>query len=212
VPINGLVLKRMDQAVQPGKALNDVGGRGMGEGGMSSLSRHETGTSDSQSDDHRPGRMAETAIYHDLARIIERMHRRFLDVVRVELGRVGIDDISPVQVLMLMNIGTEELSVRDLMERGYYLGSNASYNLKQLVETGYVDRAPSLRDRRSARLRLSEKGMYLCGQLRRLEATQADALIRTGDDNEDFDTTYRTLRRLERAWSDIIRYDGRDFD
>ena len=183
VPINGLALKRAD-AGDPG----------------------------TQPDDQRSGRMAETAIYHDLARIIERMHRRFLDVVRVELGRVGIDDISPVQVLMLMNIGTEELSVRDLMERGYYLGSNASYNLKQLVETGYVDRAPSLRDRRSARLRLSEKGMHLCAQLRRLEATQADVLIRTGDDNADFDTTYRTLRRLERAWSDIIRYDGRDFE
>ncbi|EWY39657.1 transcriptional regulator [Skermanella stibiiresistens SB22] len=163
-------------------------------------------------DDHRTGRVPATAIYHDIARIVERMHRRFLDVVRVELGRVGIDDISPVQVLMLMNIGTEELSVRDLMERGYYLGSNASYNLKQLVETGYVDRAPSLRDRRSARLRLSEKGMSLCAELRRLEATQADVLIRTDEDNADFDITYRTLRRLERAWSDIIRYDGREFD
>ena len=160
----------------------------------------------------RPGRSTGTAIYHDIARIVERMHRRFLDVVRVELSRVGIDDISPVQVLMLMNIGTEELSVRDLMERGYYLGSNASYNLKQLVETGYVDRAPSLRDRRSARLRLSEKGMSLCGELRRLEATQADTLIRTEDDSGDFDVTYRTLRKLERAWSDIIRYDGREFD
>lgn len=163
-------------------------------------------------DDIRQGRSTGTAIYHDIARIVERMHRRFLDVVRVELSRVGIDDVSPVQVLMLMNIGTEELSVRDLMERGYYLGSNASYNLKQLVETGYVDRAPSLRDRRSARLRLSEKGMSLCGELRRLEATQADTLIRTEDDSGDFDVTYRTLRKLERAWSDIIRYDGREFD
>jgi DNA-binding MarR family transcriptional regulator len=146
------------------------------------------------------------------ARIIERMHRRFLDVVRVELGRVGIDDISPVQVLMLMNIGSEELSVRDLMERGYYLGSNASYNLKHLVETGYVDRAPSQRDRRSARLRLSDKGSGLCAELRRLEVVQADTLVRTDGDRDDFETTYRTLRRLERAWSDIIRYDGRDFE
>ena len=178
---------------------------------MTGLSRMEPDIADA-GDDIRPGRASGTAIYHDIARIVERMHRRFLDVVRVELGRVGIDDISPVQVLMLMNIGTEELSVRDLMERGYYLGSNASYNLKQLVETGYVDRAPSLRDRRSARLRLSEKGMSLCGELRRLEATQADVLIRTDDDSGDFDVTYRTLRKLERAWSDIIRYDGRELD
>jgi DNA-binding MarR family transcriptional regulator len=220
VPINGLALKRGEEPAQPGKVTNDVPSipnridyslRGRGEGGMTGLSRSEQDVAD-HGDDLRPGRANGTAIYHDIARIVERMHRRFLDVVRVELGRVGIDDISPVQVLMVLNIGTEELSVRDLMERGYYLGSNASYNLKQLVETGYVDRAPSLRDRRSARLRLSEKGMSLCGELRRLEATQADALIRTEDDSGDFDITYRTLRKLERAWSDIIRYDGREFD
>jgi DNA-binding MarR family transcriptional regulator len=225
VSINGLALKRGGQPAQPGKVNHDVPSipnridyppRGAGEGGMTGLSRSEPLRSEQDvadhGDDFRPNRSNGTAIYHDIARIVERMHRRFLDVVRVELGRVGIDDISPVQVLMLMNIGTEELSVRDLMERGYYLGSNASYNLKQLVETGYVDRAPSLRDRRSARLRLSEKGMSLCGELRRLEATQADVLIRTEDDSGDFDITYRTLRKLERAWSDIIRYDGREFD
>jgi DNA-binding MarR family transcriptional regulator len=220
VPTNGLALKHGGQPAQPGKVTHDVPSipdridyqpRGTGEGGMTGLSRIEPDIAEI-GDDIRPGRASGTAISHDIARIVERMHRRFLDVVRVELGRVGIDDISPVQVLMLMNIGTEELSVRDLMERGYYLGSNASYNLKQLVETGYVDRAPSLRDRRSARLRLSEKGMSLCGELRRLEATQADALIRTDDDSGDFDVTYRTLRKLERAWSDIIRYDGREFD
>ena len=185
VPTNGLALKHGGQPAQPGKVTHDVPSipnridfppRGTGEGGMTGLSRTDLARqiarrSDCRPcDDLRPGRATGTAIYHDIARIVERMHRRFLDVVRVELSRVGIDDISPVQVLMLMNIGTEELSVRDLMERGYYLGSNASYNLKQLVETGYVDRAPSLRDRRSARLRLSEKGMSLCGELRRLEA------------------------------------------
>lgn len=224
MPTNGLAYKHSVQPAQTEKVSNDVlpkpdgieGARiGRGGEGMNSFSRPETAAPSQTPDlaeEQRPGRVPATAIYHDIARIVERMHRRFLDVVRVELGRVGIDDISPVQVLMLMNIGTEELSVRDLMERGYYLGSNASYNLKQLVETGYVDRAPSLRDRRSARLRLSEKGMSLCGELRRLEVTQADALIRTDDDNADFDTTYRTLRRLERAWSDIIRYDERDFD
>jgi DNA-binding MarR family transcriptional regulator len=224
VPTNGLALKRGGQPAQPGKVTHDVPSfpnridfppRGTEEGGMTGLPKTDPARSEldiADHDDIRHGRSTGTAIYHDIARIVERMHRRFLDVVRVELSRVGIDDISPVQVLMLMNIGTEELSVRDLMERGYYLGSNASYNLKQLVETGYVDRAPSLRDRRSARLRLSEKGMSLCGELRRLEATQADTLIRTEDDSGDFDVTYRTLRKLERAWSDIIRYDGREFD
>jgi DNA-binding MarR family transcriptional regulator len=150
--------------------------------------------------------------YQDLARIIERMHRRFLDVVRVEIGRLGVDDISPVHALMLMMIGHDELSVRDLMERGYFLGSNASYNLKQLVDAGYVDRGASLRDRRAARLRLSEKGFRLHDALQRIENAQAEALAQDEAAAEDLAVTYRTLRRLERVWSDQIRYSGRSFE
>ncbi|HYE52785.1 MAG TPA: MarR family transcriptional regulator [Azospirillaceae bacterium] len=151
--------------------------------------------------------------YHDLARLIERLHRRFLDVVRIELARLGVEDISPVQALMMMTIGGgEELSVRDLIERGYYLGSNASYNLKHLVEAGYVDRAQSQRDRRSARLRLSPRGAELVAELRRLETSHIDNLVRGDAEGQDLEATYRTLRRLERTWTDVIRYDATDFD
>src|SRR5579864_753125 len=115
-----------------------------------------------------------TQIVQELPRLIERMHRRFLDVVRVELTNLGIEDISPVQALMLDNIGNEEISVRDLIERGYYLGSNASYNLKQLVDGGYVDRQTSARDRRSARLKVSAKGRVILETLTRLNAQMAD--------------------------------------
>lgn len=150
--------------------------------------------------------------YHDIARIVERMHRRFLDLVRLELERRGADDLSPIQALMVLLIGDDELSVRDLMERGYFLGSNASYNLKNLVESGYVDRAASQRDRRSARLRLSEKGQTLCQSLRRMEAEQAEALIAAPSDLDDLAVTYRMLRRLERLWTDQIRYNTRGYD
>ncbi|NBO19960.1 MAG: MarR family transcriptional regulator, partial [Proteobacteria bacterium] len=101
----------------------------------------------------------------ELPRLIERMHRRFLDVVRLEMSRLGVRDISPVQIMMLSNIGDEDISVRDLIERGYYLGSNASYNLKQLVEAGYVDREISPRDRRSARLKATAKGREVLEKL-----------------------------------------------
>ncbi|QJE72399.1 winged helix DNA-binding protein [Aerophototrophica crusticola] len=150
--------------------------------------------------------------YQDLARVIERLHRRFLDVIRIELARLRLDDISPVQALMVMTIGGEELSVRDLIERGYYLGSNASYNLKYLVEAGYVDRTQSQRDRRSARLKLAPKGLELWGELRRMETGHIDNLARTDAEATDVEATYRTLRRLERTWTDVIRYDGSDFE
>lgn len=150
-------------------------------------------------------------LYEELTRLIERMHRRFLDVVRVELSRIGIDDISPVQVLMLLNIGGDEISVRDLVERGYYLGSNASYNLKHLVDAGYVDRSPSQRDRRSARLRLSEKGQRLWAELRRLGSAHAAGLVRDPGDADELEIAYRTLRRLERAWTDVMRHNAADY-
>jgi DNA-binding MarR family transcriptional regulator len=160
-----------------------------------------------QADDARPDRAAVSQIYHDVARIIERMHRRTLDVLRIELAGIGIDDISPVQVMMLFNISSGEISVRDLIERGYYLGSNASYNLKHLVENGYVDRGASPRDKRAARLKLSARGAALCERLRDMAASHAESLIRSDTELQDFETTLRVLRRLERKWTDVIRSD-----
>lgn len=141
----------------------------------------------------------------NLPRQIERMHRRFLDVVRLELGRVGVRDISPVQVMMLSNIGKENISVRDLIERGYYLGSNASYNLKQLVEGGYVDRIASKRDRRSAHLKITSKGEGVLQKLNELEEKWAAPLLKD-ETALEIETTHKLLRDLERCWSDAVRY------
>jgi len=141
----------------------------------------------------------------ELPRQIERMHRRFLDVVRLELGKAGVKDLSPVQVMMLGNIGDEEISVRDLIERGYYLGSNASYNLKQLVEGGYVERQAAAHDRRSARLKITNKGKGVLAKLNALEVQWAEPLIRAGEESA-IDSTFKILRKLERCWSDAVRY------
>jgi DNA-binding MarR family transcriptional regulator len=151
-------------------------------------------------------------IAQDLPRLIERMHRRYLDVVRIELARRGFHDISPVQAMMLGTIGgsggDEEISVRDLIERGYYLGSNASYNLKNLVDGGYVSRQASARDRRSARLKLSPKGREILDTLAKMNLSMADGLLKSESEGRDLDTTQQTLRRLERRWTDSIRSEG----
>jgi len=150
---------------------------------------------------------AQALLYlQELPRLIERMHRRFLDVVRLELGKQGIRDISPVQVMMLGNIGSDEISVRDLIERGYYLGSNASYNLKQLVECGYVERQAAVRDRRSARLKLSAKGLETLKKLADREHLWAEPILQQADACGAVETTHGLLRRLERRWSDAVRY------
>ncbi len=150
-------------------------------------------------------------LYRETTRLLERMHRRMLDVLRVELTRRGVDDVSPAQVMMLLNIGSEEVSVRDLIERGYYLASNASYNLKALLEAGYIDRTTAQRDKRAARIRLSDKGLELCAALSEMESFHAGRLMRTEEERQSFEGAFRMLRQLEMAWSDAIRYDDRQF-
>jgi DNA-binding MarR family transcriptional regulator len=151
-------------------------------------------------------------VAQELPRLIERMHRRFLDVVRVELTRSGIHDVSPVQAMMLANIGDEDISVRDLIERGYYLGSNASYNLKSLVDGGYVERQTATRDRRSARLKVSAKGKAILESLTKLNTQMAEPLLKSDVESSELEATWRTLRRLERRWSDSVRFAETDGD
>lgn len=143
--------------------------------------------------------------YHEMTRLIERLHRRFLDVLRVELNLIDVTDINAVQALLLANIGEEEINVRELMSRGYYQGSNASYNLKKLVEMGYLIQEKSERDRRATMIRLSEKGLDLINKLAEAESKQADMLDRSNP-APDLESTRKSLRQIERVWTDYIQY------
>ncbi len=144
--------------------------------------------------------------YIELTRLIERLHRRFLDVLRAELNRIGIRDINAVQALLLANIGDEEVVIRDLMRRGYYQGSNVSYNIKKLVDMGYLEQKRSVHDRRSVSIRLAEKSRPVVKSIRDLEEYNAAALIKQEVSVEDIDSISRSLRRIERTWTDYIHY------
>ena len=145
----------------------------------------------------------------ELPRLIERMHRRYLDVVRLALVDNGAEEISPVQFMMLQTIAAADgdLSVRDLVTRGYYLGSNASYNLKQLVEAGYADRQTAARDKRTARVRLTERGTRLCAALRQHDTAVFAPLV-TGGIEAEIAAAHRLLRAMERRWSEAVRDSG----
>ncbi len=135
------------------------------------------------------------------SRLIERLHRRFLDVIKAELDRLGVEDINNVQTLILFNIGEETLTVGELTLRGYYLGSNVSYNVKKLVENDYLIQERSAHDRRMTRVRLSEKGLELIRQIDKLYERNAEELRETGIKPEDLDQINKVLMRLERFWS-----------
>ena len=103
--------------------------------------------------------------YYESIQLIERLHRHFLDVLKVELDKQHIQDINNVQSMILFNIGNDDLTVGELTIRGYYLGSNVSYNVKKMVENGYLEQERSVHDKRSVRVKLSEKGMNLKNML-----------------------------------------------
>ena len=144
--------------------------------------------------------------YLETIRLIERLHRRFLDVIKTELDRLGIEDINNVQSLILSNISNEQLTVGELTARGYYLGSNVSYNVKKLVENGYLNQERSPHDRRMTRVRVSEKGLELCQSIDDLYRMNAADLERDVVGQEQLAAANQLLSALERYWSNYITY------
>ncbi len=136
--------------------------------------------------------------YLDVIRLIERLHRQFLEVIKGELDRGGIRDINNIQALILYNIGTDELTVGELTHRGYYLGSNVSYNVRKMVENGYLIQERSSHDRRSVRVRLSDRGLEVHGKVNDIIESQAGRLNETGITDSHLDGTGQVLTRLER--------------
>ncbi|MBV1867668.1 MAG: winged helix DNA-binding protein [Marinosulfonomonas sp.] len=147
------------------------------------------------------------ALYLESLSLVERLHRLLLDVIKDEFERVGILEINAVQALLLFNVGENEVTAGELKSRGYYQGSNVSYNLKKLVEMGYMHHQRCEVDRRSVRVRLTEKGRHVRDTVEKLFERHADGLENKGVINsagiEEINTS---LRRVERYWTDQIRY------
>jgi DNA-binding MarR family transcriptional regulator len=149
--------------------------------------------------------------YLEVISLVERLHRHFLEVVKLELDGLGIHDINNVQGLMLFNIGDAEMTVGELTLRGCYLGSNVSYNVKKMVENGYLVQERSVHDRRSIHVKLTEKGRALRDQLSEMHRRHVEMLSATAVTDDDLQNVIVTLRRLERFWiraSDLVQRPG----
>ncbi len=167
-------------------------------------------TAGSDKSNHDPNHIKNQALkprYLEGLNLIERLHRRLLDVIKDEFERQGEPEVNSVQALLLFNIGDCELTAGELKTRGHYQGSNVSYNLKKLVELGYIHHQRCDIDRRSVRVRLTEKGMQihrLVADLFRRHAENlavSDRLRSRGIDGMNND-----LRAVERYWAEEIRY------
>ncbi|HEY6579311.1 MAG TPA: winged helix DNA-binding protein [Rhizomicrobium sp.] len=145
--------------------------------------------------------------YLEVLSLIERLHRQLLDVIKDELDRRDEREINSVQALLLFNVGDQELSAGELRTRGHYLGSNVSYNLKKLVETGYVHHARSNIDRRSVLVRLTPKGEVVRNMLAGLFERHLGSLEAVGNVGaSELETIAGSLRRVERFWIDQVRF------
>jgi DNA-binding MarR family transcriptional regulator len=146
--------------------------------------------------------------YYDSINLIERLHRQFLDILKVELERANILDINNVQSMILHNIGTDELTVGELTVRGYYLGSNVSYNVKKMVENGYLVQERSIHDKRSIRVKLSDKGRKLNDAIIRLYKKHEERLGGSGLQTTRLESMNQVLRDLETFWGEQMGSGG----
>jgi DNA-binding MarR family transcriptional regulator len=145
--------------------------------------------------------------YLETLTLVERLHRRLLDVIKDEFDRRNRSDINSVQALLLYNIGDKELTAGELRTRGYYLGSNVSYNLKKLVEMGFLDHQRSRVDRRSVRIKLTDKGADLRDIVEQLYQKHVRTVEKVGGvSGDEFASLNKALHRLERFWTDQILY------
>ena len=138
--------------------------------------------------------------YFNVISLVELLHRQFLELVKLELEGLRIHDINNVQGMMLFSIGDAEMTVGELTLRGCYLGSNVSYNVKKMVENGYLVQERSLHDRRSIHVHLSEKGCELRDSLTAMHQRHLEILSQAEFTAEDLQAVSVTLRRLEQFW------------
>jgi DNA-binding MarR family transcriptional regulator len=147
------------------------------------------------------------SLYMESLQLVERLHRRLLDVIKDEFERQGRSDINAIQALLLFNIGTAELTAGELRTRGYYLGSNVSYNLKKLVDLGFINHQRSRVDRRSVRVSLTPKGQDIAEVVNGLYERHIGSIEQVGGINlDEFRQMNRALQRLDRFWNDTIAY------
>ena len=145
--------------------------------------------------------------YLQALRLIERLHRLLLDVIKDEFDRLGGSELNSVQALLLYNIGENELTAGELKTRGYYLGSNVSYNLKKLVDMGYIHYKRSETDKRSVRVSLTDRGVAARETVEKLYKRQLSSVEQVGQvGHDEFKGLNKALVRLERFWTDQIRY------
>lgn len=143
--------------------------------------------------------------YFRLAIVSERLHRLFLEVIRQELNRLSVRDITSVQCLILYHLGIAggKINIGEFSKRGYYLGANISYNLAKIVKNGYFQQIPDPDDKRSSYVKLSKKGAKLYETLEELFDNHEKELKESGIENLNLIEINHQLNNVENVLKGI---------
>jgi DNA-binding MarR family transcriptional regulator len=136
--------------------------------------------------------------YYNILVSLERSYKLFLEILDKSLEKTGVLGVNNVQALIIYNLSNNEVSVGELISRGIYQGSNVSYNLKKLIQQGYIDQIPSERDKRSLHVRLTEKGREVCKKVDECVDMQASSFSNNSRGKKALTTILKDVRSLER--------------
>src|SRR5690606_4892119 len=96
----------------------------------------------------------------------------------------------------------------ELTLRGYYLGSNVSYNVKKMGENGYIEQERSVHDKRSIRVKLSDKGRETYKLLEEMFARHEDKIKGTELSPDRMNEAIKTMKMFERFWTSQSQFTG----
>ncbi|USO02638.1 MAG: winged helix DNA-binding protein [Alphaproteobacteria bacterium] len=129
--------------------------------------------------------------------LVEVVYKLYLDVLKTELSKLGILDINNMQAMIMYHIGDRKLSIGEVIDKGCFIGSNVSYNVKKLTSAGYLKQEPSQFDRRSVYLTLTKQGKEVYTKLHKAIQEQKKVLLKYGLSDQDFENLKETLTKLE---------------
>jgi DNA-binding MarR family transcriptional regulator len=147
--------------------------------------------------------------YLDLIQLLPQIHRRFMNAIKLDLEELKVRDINNVQSVILFSISDTDLSIGELTSRGVHMRSNVSYNVKKMVENGYLEQEHSAYDRRVSYVRLTEKGRRLREALANAHQRRIELLSEISLSSDELQATISVLHHLDRLWTDIADRWGR---
>ncbi len=134
----------------------------------------------------------------------EKNYKLFLEALKQELDRAKYTDLTAIQALILLNISDNAVTIGEVMSRGYYLGSNASYNIKKLTNTGYISTVPSDYDKRATIIKLTKKGIELCAKIDKALNNHLELATKKTKIKLDINVGIAFLKDVERFWNEVL--------